>query len=86
MVAIMACHTERPTAIRELPTCQFERQIWLMAQKEMKASFPHCRREGGMGRISSLIHGEEDVCEVVGTWRYVRREEVFMMGEKFEIF
>ena len=47
--------------------------IWLMAQNEMKANLPHCRRDGGMGRMSSLIHGEAWVPFEVGTSRKVRK-------------
>lgn len=38
-----------------------------MAQNEMNANLPHCRLEGGIGRMSSLIHRDEVVPFVVGT-------------------
>jgi hypothetical protein len=53
--------------------------IWLMAQKEIKASFPHCRLDGGIGRMSSLIHGDEDVPFVVGTCKNSMNFEVFIL-------
>ena len=43
-MAITDCQTERPVLTREPPICQFVRQIWLMAQKEMKAHRVQVRR------------------------------------------
>jgi hypothetical protein len=45
----------------------------------MKASFPHFLREGGMGRISSLIHADADVSFVVGTWRNPIKLDSFIL-------
>lgn len=69
MTAMTVCQTDRPAATSDEPTCQLLRQIWLMAQNEMNAYLVHVRREGGRGRISSLIQTEEVVSFVVGTAR-----------------
>jgi hypothetical protein len=44
MMAMTDCHTDNPTEINEAPICQFEMQIWLMAQKETYAHRVHVRR------------------------------------------
>lgn len=76
MTAIIVCHTDRPMATSDDPSCQLDRQIWFMAQKEMKAARSQRRRCGGSGRMSSLIQRLWTVLLEVGTCSHWRKDAV----------
>lgn len=84
MIPITACHTDSPALTSAAPCCQFERHIWLIAQKEMYAQRVQVRLLGGRGLISSFIHTDDTVLASDGTRRNSIIEDVPMFDEMDE--